>query len=168
MLRRTGFKSKAPPRAERDPERTRVMPTPSAAFRLPALLRAPPLVREKPVPQRNPFLLSMARGERCVLRVPGVCNDDSSTVVACHSNLGEHAKAGARKADDQWHVWGCSSCHSWLDQGRAPYAVKRDAFMAGHQWMVRIWRDIVAGMQPATPREKAAAQWALDRVTNYR
>ena len=35
MLRRTGFKSKAPARAERDPDRVRPTPTPSAAFRAP-------------------------------------------------------------------------------------------------------------------------------------
>ena len=165
---RTGFRTLRRPVEPRDPDRVRSMPMPTAAFRMPEPVADMGNPISKPVQHRNPFLLTMARGERCVLRVPGVCNDDSNTVVACHSNLGEHAKAGARKADDQWHVFGCSACHSWLDQGRAPYDVKRAAFMAGHQWMVGIWHDIVAGMQPATPREKAAAQWALDRVKNYR
>ncbi|WP_213956320.1 nuclease domain-containing protein [Variovorax sp. dw_954] len=118
----------------------------------------------KPEAHRNPFLLSMARGQRCLLQVAGVCNDDPSTTVACHSNWSEHGKAGARKADDQYHVYGCSACHRWLDQGPAPAGEKRERFMAAHSWIVLIWRDIVAGMVPATPKERAAARWALDRT----
>lgn len=114
--------------------------------------------------QRNPALLAMARGQRCLLTVPGVCRPDPATTVACHSNQSVHGKAGARKADDQWHVYGCDACHRWLDQGPAPAAEKIERFAAAHSWMVSIWHDIVAGMQSATPKERKAAQWALDRI----
>ncbi|MES2247603.1 MAG: nuclease domain-containing protein [Pseudomonadota bacterium] len=118
----------------------------------------------KTEPQRNPALLAMARGQSCLLRVPGVCRPDPATTVACHSNQSVHGKAGARKADDQWHVYGCDACHHWLDQGPAPAAEKTERFAAAHSWMVSIWRDIVAGMQPSAPKERKAAQWALDRI----
>jgi hypothetical protein len=72
----------------------------------------------KTEPQRNPALLAMARGQRCLLQVPGVCQPDPTTTVACHSNQSVHGKAGARKADDHWHVHGCAACHRWLDQAR--------------------------------------------------
>lgn len=118
----------------------------------------------KTVAHRNPGLLAMARGQSCTLRIAGVCNGDRDTVVAAHSNLSIHGKAGARKADDQYHVHACSACHRWLDQGPADAVIKEMAFMRAHLWMVAIWRDITAGMQHATPKERAAAQWALDRL----
>ncbi|MDR6453910.1 nuclease domain-containing protein [Variovorax paradoxus] len=118
----------------------------------------------KTEPQRNPALLAMARGQRCLLQVPGVCHPDPATTVACHSNQSVHGKAGARKADDQYSVYGCSACHTWLDQGPAPAAEKIERFAAAHRRMVAIWQDIVAGVQPATPRERRAAEWALARV----
>lgn len=124
----------------------------------------PVMAMPKTVPQRNRFLLDMAKGQTCLLRVPGVCNQDPRTTVACHSNWLEHGKAGARKADDHWHVWGCSACHTWLDQGRAHHQEKRRVFDGAFAWMVSIWRDIASGMQPATPRERKAVQWALDKI----
>lgn len=166
MLRRTGFKSKAPARAERDPDRVRPTPTPSAAFRLADQVYVDefnPLA--KPEAHRNPFLLSMARGQSCLLRVPGVCCGDRDTVVACHSNWAEHGKSGARKADDCYTVHGCRTCHAWLDQGKAPAEEKRERWDMAFRWMRAIWWDIAAGMQAATPKERAAAQWAIDHTT---
>jgi hypothetical protein len=117
----------------------------------------------KTEPQRSPYLLAMAKGQSCVLRIEDVCNRDPATVVAAHSNLSIHGKGGARKADDQYHVYACSACHRWLDQGPAPAAIKECAFMAAHLWMVDIWRGIVA--EPSQPaKDRAAAQWALDRL----
>lgn len=125
---------------------------------------APAAAAPKSEAHRHPHLLSMARGQRCLLEVPGICNGDRTTVVAAHSNLSIHGKAGARKADDQYHVYACFACHQWLDQGGAPAEIKACAFMQAHLWMVDIWRGIVAGFIDATPKDKAAAQWALDRL----
>lgn len=113
---------------------------------------------------RNPHLLTMARGMPCLLQVPGVCCRDSATVVCCHSNLGIHGKAGARKADDQYSVWGCTTCHAWLDQGPAPRARKEAAFMSAHLRQVLAWRAIATDPS-AAPRDQAAAQWALERLS---
>lgn len=110
--------------------------------------------------QRNGHLRDMARGMPCLLRVPGVCTQDRATVVCCHSNLSIHGKAGARKADDQYSVWGCAACHRWLDQGTAPRAQKFAAFMAAHLAQVLEWRAIAFDGSSA-PRDRAAALWAL-------
>lgn len=105
----------------------------------------------------------MARDKPCLLQVSGVCCHDSATVVCCHSNLSIHGKAGARKADDQYSVWGCMTCHAWLDQGPAPRARKTTAFMAAHLRQVLAWRAI-ASDAGSTPRDRAAAQWALEHL----
>jgi cytochrome c553 len=114
----------------------------------------------KPVEHRNPALLKMARGKPCLLLVPGVCNHDPRTTVAAHSNWSTHGKSGARKADDMYVVNSCSACHGWLDQGPAPKAEKLAIFMRAHLDQVLEWRLVVGDMS-YTPRERAAAHWAL-------
>ena len=112
---------------------------------------------------RNPHLLAMARGKPCLFRLPDICNFDPETTVACHSNQRAHGKGGARKADDEYSAWGCFACHSWLDQGRAdPYA-KLLAFMDAHLAQVCEWRAI-AGSATTDPKDRAAAQWALNHL----
>jgi hypothetical protein len=156
-LRRTGFKSKVytpPPAAPlRRVERSGVI------ARITAAIAAQP----KSEPHRNRHLLGMARGQRCLIHAPGVTCASRDTTVACHSNRAEHGKAGARKSDDEYSVWGCFACHSWLDSGRADGDAKAMTFMRAHLDQVAEWRAIAADPgQPA--RDRAAAQWALDRL----
>ena len=117
----------------------------------------------KPVARRNAHLLAMAAGRPCLLRAPGVICASPETTVACHSNRPEHGKAHARKADDQYSVWGCFACHSWLDQGRADGDLKALIFMRAHADQVLAWRAIVMdSAQPAKDRQAAA--WALNHL----
>jgi hypothetical protein len=125
----------------------------------------------KTEPKRNRALLDLARGESCLLRVPGVCDciavGDRRSTVACHSNLGIHGKAKGRKADDQYSVFGCAACHFWLDRGPALAAEKERIFMAAHLRQVEIWREMAwnpFGTNRDTPKQRKAAQWALDQL----
>lgn len=117
----------------------------------------------KTEPHRNAHLLAMARGKPCLFRLPGICNFDPATTVACHSNLGIHGKGGARKADDEYSAWGCFACHSFVDQGRGDLATKELAFMCAHLAQVDEWRAI-AGSAATDPKDRVAAQWALDHL----
>lgn len=111
---------------------------------------------------RNPALLEMACGRHCLLRVPGQCVGGTDTTVAAHSNWACHGgKGGARKADDEYSVWGCFGCHHWLDQIAAPKATKQYVFMRAHADQVMEWRRI-AKDPSEKPRYRKAAQWALD------
>jgi hypothetical protein len=114
--------------------------------------------------QRNRALLHLARDAPCLLRVPGVCNDDRQTTVAAHSNLQVHGKAGARKADDQYSVWACARCHTWLDSSyNATLEQKAQAFEEAHARQRGVWHKIAN--DPERPaRDRNAAQWALDRI----
>lgn len=62
---------------------------------------------------RNYKLLELAEGQRCVM-----CGADDGTVVAAHSNLGEHGKGMGIKAHDSMHAWLCYRCHTEYDQGK--------------------------------------------------
>lgn len=164
-LKRTPWPRRAPAAAPSRPERLKPVAIPLArppVYWKPA--NEPTMSAPKSVPQRNPALLALARGQACLLQVPGACSYDRATTVACHSNQSIHGKAGARKADDQWTVHACAGCHYWLDFGSAPAAEKSERFSAAHMRMVEVWRGIAAGGQDATPKERAAAQWALDRL----
>lgn len=156
MLKRTGFKRRqyvAPPPS---------LPTRGRGGRI-SIVSAAVVSVCKTEAHRNRHLLDMARGKPCLFRLPGICNFDPATTVACHSNLGFHGKAGARKADDEYTAWGCFACHSWLDQGKADGVTKELVFMSAHLAQVCEWRAI-AGSATADPKDRAAAQWALDHL----
>jgi hypothetical protein len=118
----------------------------------------------KPEAQRNRHLLGMARGQACLLQIPLVCKDERETTVAAHSNQSIHGKGMSRKADDQYTVWACGACHRFLDQGNSSQRINEGFFMMAHLRQVDSWRGIVAGFLNGTPKDKAAAQWALDRL----
>lgn len=113
--------------------------------------------------RRRPRLLELARSMPCLLQVPGVCNRDTSTTVACHSNWGEHGKAGARRADDCYSAWGCYACHAWLDQGDADAVLKRPIFDAALLRQVEWWARIAADPSRGEP-DRRAARWAIDQL----
>ncbi len=161
-MKRTGWKSRSKAAAAPASRAQLAMKTIAPATRRGTYAGTTAGPAPKTEAARNPHLLAMARGMPCLLRVPGVCTGGRSTTVACHSNLGIHGKAGARKADDQFTAWGCAACHSWLDQGPASAAEKAQAFMAAHLRQVEAWRGIAA-YDPFL-KDKAAAQWALDRL----
>lgn len=59
-------------------------------------------------------ITSMARGEPCLIRIPGTCNGDPATTVPCHFRLS--GLSGAGYIPDALYVaWGCSACHTYCD-----------------------------------------------------
>lgn len=84
---------------------------------------------------RSKKVLAAAEGRNCTLRIPGRCNHDPSTTVACH--LPGHNSGTAKKVDDIHIAFGCSSCHDAIDmRGNVwktmPAAVLLDAMLRGH------------------------------------
>src|ERR1035437_10725179 len=112
---------------------------------------------------RNPHLLAMAQGMPCLLQAPP-CNGNSDTVVSAHSNQAKHGKAKGRKAHDQYSVWACARCHTWLDQSyTASKAEKIAAFDAGHARQVVAWETIAADKRES-PADRRAAPWGIDEL----
>lgn len=176
MSRGKGFQRKqVADRTPRGNEATCGFPADSGAFEHQQVAALKPLRRGtyaapdivKPISKteahRNPHLLAMARGKPCLFRLPGICNFDPETTVACHSNLGIHGKGGARKADDEYSAWGCFACHAHIDQGGIDHSLAVLIFMEAHLAQVEEWRAI-AGSRASEPRDRAAAHWALDHL----
>lgn len=87
-------------------------------------------------------LRTIAAGKECYLRLPGVCNQDSTSTVLAHIRRGNTAGVGMKPADING-VPCCSACHDTFD-GRARSSYTRhelDAEMlrAHCQWLA--WLD---------------------------
>jgi hypothetical protein len=122
------------------------------------------MIFPKTTPQRNPHLLAMAQGKPCMMRVK--CNGEASdTTVAAHSNSQTHGKGIGRKADDQYTVWSCARCHTWLDQSYSATGEERQAaWEAAHVRQIAEWRKIAESNDFTPYKDRVAALWALERV----
>ncbi|MGZ5081546.1 MAG: DUF968 domain-containing protein [Usitatibacter sp.] len=58
----------------------------------------------------NPRLLREAGAASCVM-----CGANDGTVVAAHSNQGEHGKGKGLKAHDIYVAYLCHRCHAYVD-----------------------------------------------------
>ena len=57
-----------------------------------------------------------AKGRECQIRIPGVCNGNSETVVLCHLNNKRLFGVGTgQKVPDMFGAHGCSACHEVVD-----------------------------------------------------
>lgn len=56
-------------------------------------------------------LTESAKGQECLIRVPGVCNYDPSTTVLAHLNGG----GMGMKHNDLFGSFACSDCHNFVD-----------------------------------------------------
>jgi len=66
----------------------------------------------KPKRLRSKKILDSARGEPCQIRIPGVCNRNLETTVACHLN----GSGIGTKHSDIFVAYGCSACHDEIDR----------------------------------------------------
>ena len=56
-----------------------------------------------------------AKGQPCMVRIPGVCNGNPETTVLAHYRLAGYCGAGM-KPDDSMGAWACSACHDECDR----------------------------------------------------
>jgi hypothetical protein len=113
---------------------------------------------------RDPDLLKLAKGEKCLLECHPYCDgDEGSTTVAAHSNELIHGKGKGIKADDCMSVWACYKCHCWLDQGTASKREKAKIFDRAWYRQVNEWHDI-ADTISQKPWRKEAAERVLAHI----
>jgi hypothetical protein len=81
-------------------------------------------------------LRKQARGRGCTVRLSGVCNHNSETVVLAHIRMAGISGMGL-KADDLLGAWACSACHDAIDR-RSHTDLERDYVRLAHfEGMVR-------------------------------
>lgn len=82
-------------------------------------------------------LRKAAKGRGCMIRIPGVCNHNSETVVLCHVRLAGVSGMGM-KSDDLLGAWGCSSCHAHVDGQASGSGFSREELRVMHlEGMIR-------------------------------
>jgi len=124
LKQKTPLKRGAPLKAKAPMMRATPMPPPRASMKARKTGKRSPKTL-----YRNPALLALANGQLCLIQVPGIClGGRKDTTVACHSNWGRDGKGGNIKAHDWAIAFGCSACHFFIDQSRAPEAVKQGYF----------------------------------------
>lgn len=69
-----------------------------------------------------------ANGRECLVRLPGICNFDSSTTVLAHIRMNTGA---GRKESDLLGAFCCSSCHDEIDR-RTRRIASLDAVKVAH------------------------------------
>ena len=58
-------------------------------------------------------LRKLARGQECMLGLPGICNHNPETTVLAHIRNQWYSRGS--KPPDICGVWACSSCHDVID-----------------------------------------------------
>ena len=81
-------------------------------------------------------LRNEARGRGCMVRLPGVCNHNSETVVLAHVRLIGVSGMGI-KADDLLGAWACSACHDVIDRRARTDMDLKEVRLAHLEGMVR-------------------------------
>ena len=81
-------------------------------------------------------LRNEARGRGCMVRLPGICNHNSETVVLAHVRLIGVSGMGM-KADDLLGAWACSACHDAVDRRSERYLDRDYVRLAHLEGMVR-------------------------------
>ncbi|HHK5575125.1 TPA: DUF1364 domain-containing protein [Neisseria cinerea] len=71
-----------------------------------------------------------ARGERCQIRFPGICNHDPETTVFAHYRLAGYCGTGI-KPPDLLGAFACSACHDAVDE-RVRTDLTHDELRAAH------------------------------------
>jgi hypothetical protein len=76
---------------------------------------------------RNQKIRDSARGEECLMRLPGVCLNNPEATIWSHYRGSAGGKAGALKSDDLCGCYACTACDAVYDGQRVrPWALEMD------------------------------------------
>lgn len=84
---------------------------------------------QKKLRHESKKLCDSARGQQCMVRIPGVCNHNPETTVLAHLNGG----GMSTKKSDLFGAFCCSSCHDLLDGRRKPFGYSREDIELMHR-----------------------------------
>ena len=72
-----------------------------------------------------------AKGRGCMVRIFGICNHNSETVVLAHIRIAGVSGMGM-KSPDLIGAWACSACHDELDGRTRKSGMTRDELRLAH------------------------------------
>lgn len=83
-----------------------------------------------------------AQGRECQVRLPGICNGNSETVVLAHFRMAGLCGVGM-KPNDLFGAWACSACHDEIDR-RTRRTDASEAHMAHLEGVIRTQASLIA------------------------
>lgn len=83
-----------------------------------------------------------AQGRECQVRLPGICNGNSETVVLAHYRMAGLCGVGM-KPNDLFGAWACSACHDEIDR-RTRRTDAGEAHMAHLEGVIRTQGVLIA------------------------
>lgn len=83
-----------------------------------------------------------AQGRECQVRLPGICNGNSETVVLAHYRMAGLCGVGM-KPNDLFGAWACSACHDEIDR-RTRRTDASEAHMAHLEGVIRTQAALIA------------------------
>lgn len=116
-------------------------------------------------------LLAMAKGAPCLFWFVAGCRRDYDTgehctTVKAHDNRLGANKGKGLKAHDWRSLDACEPCHTAYDQGRKHTREQKNAaYDEAYARQLAAWR-VIAADPTAKPKDRAAAQWAVERYEN--
>lgn len=100
-------------------------------------------------------LRKLAKGQDCMIRIPGVCNHNPETTVLAHYRMAGTCGTGM-KPPDTLGAWACSSCHDFVDRRVPPYLPHSSEFEDVERWhMQGVMRTLAALDKMGYRMEKA-------------
>ena len=72
-----------------------------------------------------------AKGRGCMVRLPGICNFNSETVVLAHIRLAGISGMGM-KSPDLIGAWACNACHDEIDGRTHKSGMTHDELRLAH------------------------------------
>lgn len=145
LARKTPLRGNPPARVELLARAQVLVPRPADAPRaVMALAKANPT---SPVPpriegRRDQRIRDSARGEECLVRIPGVCRGGTEHTIWSHAPLGAAGKGGAIKSLDLCGAYCCTACDEVIDgQAKPPAGYTRA--MAMLDWFMGHMRSLV-------------------------
>lgn len=83
-----------------------------------------------------------AQGRECQVRLSGICNGNSETVVLSHYRMAGLCGVGM-KPNDLFGAWACSACHDEIDR-RTRRTDAGEAHMAHLEFVIRTQAALIA------------------------
>ena len=89
-------------------------------------------------------LRDQAKGRNCTCRAPGICKNNTETVVLCHTNETRAAAGGmGLKPPDMLGFYACNACHDLADgRVKTNYTIAEKRLME-YQALIRTQRILL-------------------------
>ena len=99
-------------------------------------------VHVKTPERKQQSIRDSARGEDCLVRIPGVCTSDPEKTIWSHAPLGAAGKGRSLKALDLCGAYCCTACDAAID-GQTPLPAGYARAQALNDWMYGHMRSLV-------------------------